>query len=413
MNLKYIIKTAYRGLVANKFRSFLTVLGILIGIASIIMIVSIGQGAQNLILGQIQSMGSQNIFILPGKNVDNFSGGFQTIMDDSLKNRDLEELKKKSNVPHATDVLPIVFSSVLAKYDNNAYRPMVLGSTPALMKLYDTYPEEGDLFTDEDVASKANVAVIGSKVKTELFPEDDAIGKRIKIKDNSFLVIGIFPQAGQKGFVNFDEMIFVPYGTAQTYILGTKHFNRLVVQIDSQENIEQSVSDITNTLRDSHNIDDPKNDDFHTETTASLMKSISVVTNVLTLFLVAVASISLIVGGVGIMNIVLVSVSERTKEIGLRKALGATDKDILYQFLLESVFLTGIGGLAGIFIGTFLSFLVSYILTNFAGYDWPFTIYLPAVFLGFFVSATIGVVFGIYPAKKASNLSPIEALRRE
>ncbi|HNZ83825.1 MAG TPA: ABC transporter permease [Candidatus Pacearchaeota archaeon] len=413
MNLKYIIKTAYKGLLANKFRSFLTILGILIGIASIIMIVSIGQGAQNLILGEIQSMGSNNIFVLPGKQINDMSAGFQTIMDDSLKYRDLEELEKKSNVPHAVNVLPIVFSSSLVKYGSNTYRPMILGSTPEIMELYNTYPEQGDLFTNEDVSSKANVAVIGGKVKSELFGDEEAIGKRIKIKDKTFLVVGIFPKAGQKGFVNFDEMIFIPYSTAQTYVFGTKYYNRIIIEIDSEDNVKQSIGDIEETLRSSHGIEDSENDDFHTETTESLMKSISVVTGVLTLFLAAVASISLIVGGVGIMNIVLVSVSERTKEIGLRKALGATDKDILYQFLLESVFLTGLGGISGIIAGTLFSFLISYILTNFAGYDWPFSFSIMSAVLGFSVSALIGLVFGIYPAKKAAQLSPIEALRRE
>lgn len=413
MVLKYIIKTAYKGLTANKFRSFLTILGILIGISSIILIVSIGQGAQNLVLNQVQSMGSKNIFILPGKHDTSMSSGFSMIMSDSLKNRDLDELKKKSNVPNAVNVFPIVLSTSLVKYGNNTYRPMVFGSTPELMALYDTFPDQGEMFTEEDITNKSLVVILGEKVKNELFGADEAIGRRIKIKDTSFSVIGIFPKSGQKGFMNFDDIIFVPYSTAQTYILGTKYYNRLVIEVDSEENVARAKSDIENTLRDSHNIQDSKDDDFSIETTESMINSISIITNVLTLFLASVASISLIVGGVGIMNIVLVSVTERTKEIGLRKALGATQKDILYQFLLESVFLTGVGGISGVIIGTIFSFFVSYILTNFAGYDWPFSFSISAAVLGFSVSALIGLVFGLYPAKKAAQLSPIEALRRE
>ncbi len=415
MNIKYAIKTALIGLMTNKFRSFLTMLGIMIGVSAIILIVSIGTGAQNMIMGEIQSMGSNNLFILPGKKTEAMSnGGFSTIFNDSLKERDLELLLKKSNVPNAKRIMPIVFGSELAQYRGEVYRAMIMGSTDKIFDIYSVFPAEGgDIFYEDEIDSKANVVVIGSKVKEELFGELSAVGEKIRIKDRSYKVIGVLPKKGQVSLINLDEAIFLPYTTAQQYIFGIKYFNRLILEIDKEENIQIATADVEAVLRDSHDIDNPDDDDFYIQTTEGMMDMIGTVMDVLTLFLASVAGVSLIVGGVGIMNIILVSVTERTREIGLRKSLGATNKDILYQFLFESVFITFLGGVAGIIFGSIFSWIASYILTNFANMNWPYTFSVEAALLGFGVSAFIGLVFGIYPAKKASKLSPIEALRRE
>jgi putative ABC transport system permease protein len=220
-------------------------------------------------------------------------------------------------------------------------------------------------------------------------------------------------EKGQGSMANFDDGIIIPYNVLQRDVMGIKHFQRLVVEIDNEKNINATVQDIKDTIRDSHNISDPDKDDFHVNTSADIANAAGTVLGTLTIFLAAVAAISLLVGGVGIMNIVLVSVTERTREIGLRKALGATSKEILAQFLLESVLLTSSGGAIGITLGTLLSYAASVIITKFAGLDWAFSFPWQAALLGFGVSAGIGLVFGLYPAKKASDLSPIEALRYE
>ena len=239
------------------------------------------------------------------------------------------------------------------------------------------------------------------------------MGQKIKIKGQNFKIIGILGKKGQSTFVNFDTAAIVPYTTVQQYILGIKYFNRIIVEADSEANVNLTAEDIKITLRNSHNITDPDKDDFFVETQADAMKTVGTITNVLTLFLISVAAISLIVGGVGIMNIMLVSVTERTREIGLRKALGATRKNILTQFLLESITLTTIGGVIGILLGASFSFLASLVLSRYLALNWSFTFPLSASIIGIAVSAAVGLIFGLYPARQAAKKSPIEALRYE
>jgi putative ABC transport system permease protein len=274
-------------------------------------------------------------------------------------------------------------------------------------------PDEGRIFNDDEVRSYADVAVIGSKIKDELFGSDDALGQKIKIKGKNFRVIGILSKRGQSSFFNFDETAIIPHTTAQQYIFGIKYFNRIVVETDSEDNVDQTVEDIKATLRNSHNITDPDKDDFFIETQAQAMQIVGTIMDVLTLFLAAVAAISLVVGGVGIMNIMLVSVTERTKEIGLRKAIGATDKNILSQFLLEATILTAAGGIIGIAFGASFSFLTAFVLSKYLAMAWMFAFPVKAALLGLGVAAGVGLVFGIYPAWRASRLNPTEALRYE
>lgn len=412
MTLKHTLKTAFTALKTNKSRTVLTILGIVIGITAIILIMSLGQGAQNLILSQIQSFGSKTIAIVPGRQPKGPTDIISTFTD-SLKQKDLDALQKKSNVPHLDKIMPVVFGSDTASYGNETYRPTIFGVTDFFTQIYNIYPDQGRVFSDDEVKSYADVVIIGSKVKDELFGNEEALGQKIKIKGRNFKIIGVLSKKGQFAFLNFDEVAIIPYTTAQQYVFGIKYFHRIVVEADEEANVERTAEDIKFTLRDSHNISDPAKDDFFLETQAGAMEQVSTIMNILTYFLMAVAAISLLVGGVGIMNIMLVSVTERTREIGLRKAVGATNRNILSQFLLEAVILTAAGGVVGIILGLTFSFASSLILSRVLAVDWQFTLPISAILLGLGVATAVGLVFGIYPARQAAKKSPMEALRYE
>jgi putative ABC transport system permease protein len=413
MNIGYSFKTAFRGLGTQKSRSILTILGIVIGITAIILVMSLGEGMQNLILRQIQGMvGSRVIEIGPGRQPKGPSD-FMSIFSDSLKQKDVEALSKKNNVPYLNKIMPLVFGSESAAFGNETYQVTFYGMTDAANEMYSIDMGEGRFLAEEDVKSYADVAIIGSKVKEELFSvNEDAIGKKIKIKGKNFRVVGTLEKKGAS-LIGFDEAVIIPYTTAQQYVLGIKHFQHIIVEADTDEHVEQTVEDIKITLRNSHNITDPEKDDFNVSSQVDALKTVGTIMNIITLFLSAVAAISLLVGGIGIMNIMLVSVTERTREIGLRKAVGATDRDILTQFLLEAITLTATGGIIGISLGAIISFLASIVLSKGFNLDWTFTFPVTAALLGLAVAAFVGLVFGLYPARQASLKSPMEALRYE
>lgn len=412
MTFKHTINTAFRGLGANRSRSVLTVLGIVIGVTSIMLVMSLGHGAQDLILSQVQGMGTKTIIVLPGREPKGPADVGQ-LFGDSLKERDLALLRRKELAPSINVVFPLIFGGQSASYGSETYRPTIFGSSERISTTFDLGVERGNFFTEEDVRARAAVVVIGSTVESHLFGNNEALGERIKINGRSFLVIGVLPTKGQVSFFNFDEAILLPYTSAQDYIFGIKYFHRLIAEAGSETLIPSAVAEITAALRDSHGITDPSKDDFSIQTQADLAARLGTITSVLTLFLAAVAAISLLVGGIGIMNIMLVSVTERTKEIGLRKALGATDQDILTQFLAEAILLTGTGGVVGVALGTILSYGISIILSRVAGLAWTFVFPIGATILGIGVSGAIGLIFGLYPARKAARKSPIEALRYE
>lgn len=405
------LKTAYRGLAQNRARSLLTILGIVIGVTAIILVMSLGQGAQNLILDQVKGMGTRTIIVGGGREPKGPSDAGQ-IFNDSLKKRDLDLLLRKENTPSLKYVMPLVFGASGASYQSDTFNLTIFGTSPLMEKIFDMPMKSGTFFTDEDIRARAKYVVIGDKVKTQLFGADEAVGQVIKMKGHNFRVIGVLAKRGQD-FFNFDEAAIIPYTTAQDYVLGIKHFNRFITEAVSESLIDNAAEEISLTLRESHNITDPEKDDFFVITQVDLAGRLSSITSVLTIFLAAVAAISLIVGGIGIMNIMLVSVTERTKEIGLRKALGATYKNILTQFLLEAVMLTGIGGVTGILLGAFLSWAISTVITNFTSIAWTFSFPVSAAILGLGVSAGIGLIFGLYPARTAARKSPIDALRYE
>lgn len=412
MTLKNTFKTALHGLTAHKSRSALTILGIVVGIAAIMLVMSLGKGAEALILEQIQSIGAKTIAIISGREPKGPTDIFSTFAD-SLKERDLELLRRKENVPHLSKIMPVLFGSETISFAGETYRPNVFGVTPFFSEIYDVRPAEGRVFTEEEARTYADLVVIGARVKEELFGVEKAIGQRVKIKGRNFRVIGVLGKEGQASFLNFDEAAVVPYTTAQRYIFGIKYFHRLVVEADSEENVMRTVRDIEKTLRVSHGIADRAKDDFFVETQAEALETVSTITNVLTLFLAAVAAISLVVGGIGIMNIMLVAVTERTREIGLRKAIGATKRDILRQFLFEAIILTAVGGVVGVAAGSALALLAAFGASRFLEVGWLYSFPAIGALLGLGVAALVGLIFGIYPARQAALKEPIEALRYE
>ena len=418
MTITHALTTATNGLKAHKSRSALTILGIVIGITSIILVMSIGKGAEDFILAQVQGLGTKTIAIIPGREPTGPSD-FANVFLDSLKERDIVSLSKKINAPYAEDVMPVLFGTVRLAYGSETYQSTVLGGGSSddnsiIGNIFDIYPSVGSFFTAEDVRAREAVVVIGDKVKNQLFDSSvNPLNEKIKINNKSFRIIGIIAPKGQVSFFNFDDMVLIPYTTAGQYVLGRNYFDRIIVSADSEAHIAQTVSDIKTTLRANHGITDPAKDDFFVQTQADLANRLGAITTALTLFLVAMASISLLVGGIGIMNIMLVSVTERTREIGLRKALGATEKNILTQFLLEAVILTAVGGVIGIILGALLSLAVALVLSRFVGISWEFAFPITGALLGLGVSAAIGLIFGLYPARQASRKSPIEALRYE
>jgi len=412
--------TALDGLKANKSRSALTILGIVIGIAAVIAMMAIGQGAQSLIVGQIASLGSNNIFVEPGPWSKNMERGtlFQTMMEEmEIKTLKYEDALAIEKVPNVEKVAPLVMGVDRVISEKESKKLTYLGTTPQMAEISDVKCYLGRGLEDYDVKSNARVIVLGYKVRKDLFGEDDPIGKKVRIKKTTFKVIGVAEEKGMQTFMNMDEMIHLPITTAQEFLTGTDYVKWIAVKAKDEKLIDQTVEDIRLLLRERHNIYNPEGDwskdDFKVVSQKETAETLSSITGIFTVLLSCIAAISLLVGGIGIMNIMLVSVTERTREIGLRKAVGARKNEILTQFLLEAIILTLAGGFFGIILGVLLSLLTSWVFVQLLNATWNFYLPVSAVVLGFSVSAAIGLVFGMYPAQKAAGLNPIEALRYE
>lgn len=412
MKVKNIFKTAVNGLRARKGRSLLTILGIVIGVMAIILVTSIGNSAEILILNNLQSLGNKVMSVEPGQNIKGLTD-FYEYFAESLKERDLDAIRNPNNVRGLDRAEPMVVFVDSIIYGNESMHMNIYGSGPSMLDFFDISPREGFMFTDEDIKLRSSVVVIGSEVKEQLFGNSNALNEKIKIRGRTFRVIGVLPPKGQVFVWNLNKMVLIPYTTMQYYLLGTKHYTLILTQAVSESMVPIVKEDIYKTLRELHGITDPEKDDFSVQTIDDYANRFSIASRVLNILLICVAAISLLVGGIGIMNIMLVSVTERTKEIGLRKSIGATNGDIMRQFLLESVMLTFIGGLLGVFLGGGLGWLAIFAFKKFGDLNWAFEFPMSAVVLGVSLSVIVGIVFGLYPAVQAAKKNPIEALRYE
>jgi putative ABC transport system permease protein len=408
MTTKDILHETFSALTANKVRTSLTMLGIIIGISSVIIMVSIGQGAQGSIQSSIQALGSNLLTISPGAQQGH---GYQVSTgrgtSHTLTPADATAISQE--VTNIAEVSPEVSGryQVTAKGTNS--NTSVTGVTSAYASVHNVEVNDGSFISDTDVKNLNKVAVIGPTTATDLFGDGtEAVGQIIRIKGIQFTVVGVTVSKGTTGFNNQDDAIYVPLQDAQLFLVGdTSYVTNISVSAVSADVMTQVQNDITSLLLSRHKISDPTAADFNVLNQASIVSAASSVTGTFTILLGAVAGISLVVGGIGIMNMMLTTVTERTREIGLRKAIGAKRRDINTQFLTEAVALTVIGGAIGVFLG----WLVGFVITKLGILQTSISI--SSVLLAFGVSAAIGIVFGYYPARRASRLNPIEALRYE
>ena len=413
MNIYQAARGSFRSLSAHKLRSFLTMLGMIIGISSVIVIMSIGASAQGLILNQIKSIGSNLVGILPGaSSEDGPPASVMGITVTTLKYEDALAIAKKENAPHVLAVASYVKGKATITWQNRSVDTNISGTTASYIEVEDVDTELGRFFTTDEENTISRIAVLGSQVAEDLFDGVDPIGQTIKIKRESFKVIGVMKERGSVAFQNEDDQIFIPLKTAQKLLLGINHLGFIRAKIDDSRNIDQSVEDIKITLRQMHDIDNPVDDDFSVRDVKQALDVLTQVTDALKFFLAAIAAIALLVGGIGIMNIMLVSVNERIREIGLRKAVGARKNSITNQFLIETIVISLGGGLIGALFGTLVSGIIA-LVANYLGYEWDFIITINSILLACGVSIFIGFVFGLYPARRAAKLDPIEALRYE
>ena len=392
-------------LYANKMRSLLTMLGIIIGVGAVIALVSVGMGVRSNVTSSIASLGSNMLISSPGSSnrggVRGAAGSMQTLKYDDAK-------AIKAKIKNIDYVSPSVSSSYQVVYGNNNWKTSVQGVTSEFMSIRALTIGYGSFITNDDMNKRNRVAVIGTTVAANLFAKDNPVGKNIRINNQPYKVIGLLESKGQSSVgQDQDDVIYIPLTTAQERMLGITYVQSINVQVSSQEKMEQVQAEIENLLRSRHHIVAGKEDDFNVRNLTSLMETVNQSTTMLTLLLGAIAGISLIVGGIGIMNIMMVSVTERTREIGIRKALGATFMNIMTQFLIESMVIGIIGGIIGIIFGCAASQIIAKV-GNFTT-----VITVAPIVVSFIFAVGIGLFFGIYPAPKAAKLDPIEALRYE
>ncbi len=406
MNYSNLIKIAIHALLRNKFRAFLTMLGIIIGVGSVIGMLSIGQGSKKSIQEQISSMGANMVFVRPGEQR---RGGVMlgNAQSESLTLNDVKALQNESQ--YLSAISPQVAFSGQVIRGNNNWPTTIYGVNDEYLGIRRYELEDGRLFTDNEIKSLAKVCIIGQTIVKEIFPDGiDPIGQTIRFSNIPMKVIGVLKAKGENSMGDDqDDIILAPYTTVQRRILSISYIQSISASAISEDKSEQAINEIESILRQTHKLKKGEEDDFQVRSQAEMIDTFSSVSDMLTMLLGAIAGISLLVGGIGIMNIMYVSVTERTREIGLRMSVGGRGADILVQFLIEAVLLSVLGGAIGILLGLIISYVAA-ILLNF-----PLVIMSQAIVLSFLVCSIIGIFFGWYPARKAANLNPIDALRYE
>ncbi len=405
MEILATIRIALRAILRNKLRSLLTVLGVVIGVCAVITMVNMGSGAQLSIEKAISGLGTNLLIIFPGSMTKGgMRAGFGSVT--TLTDQDAQAIREEC--PGVQLVTPVVSTAAQVVYQNQNWGTSILGTDPDFQLIKNWPLEKGEFFTAQDVKAAAKVCVIGKTVVEKLFGGQNPVGHIIRVKRVPFRVRGVLTEKGQTSFgQDQDDTVVVPYTTAQKRLVGITYLSMVMASAVSMDRMSDAQAQIGDLLRQRHHIQKGTDDDFTVRNLADLTATFTIITGILTLLLGSIASISLVVGGIGIMNIMLVSVTERTREIGIRMAVGAKPADILMQFLLEAVLLSLIGGGVGILIGIILTATIEYI----TGWTTPVSFF--AIVVSFLFSAGVGIFFGLYPARKASRMNPIEALRYE
>jgi len=409
------IQIARQALLKNKVRTILSILGVVIGIAAVIIVLSVGQGIKGFLIGQLTTFGTNYIEVeikVPNTahtSTENATGLALGVQITTLKESDMNAILKLDNVRNA---YAGSMTQQIVSYKGANKQTFIFATNASYSDIDPTKIAEGRYFTDEEDKGLARVAIIGPNLKQTLFGDEDAIGKEIKVGRGAYKVIGVMDKRGAQSFFDFDSMMYLPINTVQKLIIGVDYVTFIFVQVKDNSISDLTASDITSLMRERHHITDPNRDDFAVMTEAEAMNMLDTIVGAITLLLIAIAGISLVVGGIGIMNIMYVSVAERTFEIGLRKAVGAKSADILRQFLMEAIFVTFSGGIFGIIIGSLVSYLIT-VISTYLGFNWQFVMSPLYLLLACGVSIMVGLISGLYPARTAAKLDPMVALRQE
>jgi putative ABC transport system permease protein len=413
-----VVRLSLLSMARNRLRTALTVLGMVIGVASIIIVFSAGEGIRSLIVGQIEAFGTN--IIQTEVKVPSSKKGMEADMDSSsalasgvqittMKEKDLEDIKKLDNISSGYGA---VLNQETLTYLNETKKVFLFGVGPDYINIDKSEIESGYFFTDSENNSLAQVVVLGHKIAEDIFKGDDPIGKNVIIKRGRYQVVGVLEERGATIGFDFDSMVLLPVRTLQKKIMGIDYFLYMVHGVIDPDLSEETAEEMRQILRDNHNISDPDRDDFRVTTMEEMLKISQDVTRSITILLLLIVAVSLIVGGVGILNVMYVIVSERTPEIGLRKAVGARFSDIMRQFLIESILITLIGAIIGIILGVLFS-LVICLGANYFGLEWGFSVPIKAFIVSILFALFFGILFGIFPARKAGRLDPVEALRKD
>lgn len=419
--MKSYFLQAIRGILHNKSRTFLTTLGIMIGIGTVVLVLSAGEGFKSYINAQVEMFGANTLsietVIPPSTKTRNANEKNNDLQNSSannavpittFKNKDIEDIKIIPNVKNAYGA---VLGQEVASYEGVSKTVFIFGADASRFDIDKGILASGRPYTEEENRGLAQVAILGDKIATDLFGQNDPIGKLIRVGNYNLEIIGVYEPRGGLGGTD-DSQIFIPISTLQKKFLGIDYLFYGIVELYDENKADTTVLDVSDIIRRNHNITDPVKDDFAVKTQAQNLETFNTILSAFTFLLIAIALISLIVGGVGVMNIMYVVITERIGEIGLKKALGARDKDILFEFLIEAVILTLIGGIVGIIGGALLAYAVAKIAQSF-DFDWSFIVPLYGIILSVSISMIVGVVFGVFPARSASKLNPIEALNKE